>query len=634
MRNTKQFIISLVLTIIAIGVLYYVKIPALNVHSKGFWWFLIGCVIIVAIFFGIPRAKRAGQSTFDSLRDRSDDVFESIGNFRDKMNNPASWGTRGKKQEAEEVEATVDGKKSSKIHKGPKNFLKTVHKGFWFWLCTIVVVSLLVMVVGDVVSSTFFNAKSYSNLIQTEEGDFAEDIAEIPMSSVPVVDRDTAITLGGRAIGEISDLVSQYAIDESSTGYTQINYKGNPYRVSSLKYADIIKWLVNTGKGLPGYVTVNMATQETKLVRLSEDQYMHISTGEYFNKYLYRYLRFKYPTTIFGDASFEIDDSGNPYWIVPIVKYRIGLFGGQDYDGALIVNASSGEVQRCTLDEIPNWCDKVFAADLIYEQLQFFGKYQKGFWNSLIGQSGVLCPTGSSTVNLFGGSSSDSEEQTSSTSNSTGYNYLAIDNDVYMYTGMTSANSDESLVGFVLTNLRTKTTKYYTCAGATESSAQSSAEGQVQQMKYDATSPLLLNIADRPTYFLSLKDQAGLVKMYAYIDVQKYQIVGTGSTVAEAQKSYVNALRNDSEVKVDEKTLEEAANTKAENQKVYTVDAIQATVVNGNTVFYIKMKGEKVVYTANIALSSELPFIKSGTKLSLSYTDSGTVREINSLTVK
>jgi hypothetical protein len=638
MRHTKQIIISTILTIIAIGIFYYAKIPALNVHSKGFWWFLIGCVIIVAIFFGIPKAKRAGEAGVESFKNKSNSVFDTIGNFRDKMNNPASWGSKNKSTNAEEVDATVDGKKSSrkhKVHKGPGMFLKSVHKGFWFWCCTIVVISLLVMVVGDVVSSTFFNARSYSNLIQTEDGDFADDIAEIPMSSVPVVDRDTAITLGSRTIGEISDLVSQYSIDESTAGYTQINYKGSPYRVSSLKYADIIKWLVNTSKGLPGYVTVNMATQETKLVRLEEGNYMHISTGEYFNKYLYRYLRFQYPTTIFGEASFEIDDDGNPYWIVPIVKYRIGLFGGEDYDGALIVNACSGEVQRCSIEEIPSWCDKVFAADLIYEQLQFYGKYQKGFWNSLIGQSGVLCPTGSSTVNLFGGSSTDTEETTSTTNS--GYNYLAIDNDVYMYTGMTSANSDESLVGFVLTNLRTKTTKYYVCAGATESSAQSSAEGQVQQMEYQATAPLLLNVADRPTYFLSLKDQAGLVKMYAYIDVQKYQIVGTGSTVSEAQKSYVNALRNDSEVNVDEETLNEAAEGSTETvkkEKVYTVDAIEATVVNGNTIFYIKMKGEDVVYTANINLNAELPFLKSGSKLTLTYTENGSVREINSLTVK
>ena len=636
MRNTKQIVISTILTIVAIGIFYYAKIPALNVHSKGFWWFIIGCVVIVAIFFGIPRAKRAGQSTFESLRDKSDGVFESIGNFRDKMNNPASWGSHGKASasDAQEVEASVDGKKSSrkgKGGKGSKKFFKNIHKGFTFWLCVVAAASLLVMVVGDVVSSTFFNARSYSELIQPQDGDFTEDISEIPMSSVPVVDRDTAVTLGSRTIGEISDLVSQYAIDESAAGYTQINYKGSPYRVSSLKYADIIKWLVNTSKGLPGYVTVNMATQETKLVRLEEGNYMHISTGEYFNNYLYRYLRFKYPTTIFGEAAFEIDDSGNPYWIVPTVKYRIGLFGGQDYDGALIVDACSGEVQKCTIEEIPSWCDKVFAADLIYEQLQFYGKYQKGFWNSLIGQSGVLCPTGSSTVNLFGGSSDDSEQQ--STSSSSGYNYLAVNNDVYMYTGMTSANSDESLVGFVLTNLRTKTTAYYTCAGATESSAQSSAEGQVQQMEYSATAPLLLNVADRPTYFLSLKDQAGLVKMYAYIDVQKYQIVGTGSTVAEAQKSYVNALRNDSEVQVDEDALEQATETKAKDTKVYVVDAIQGTVVNGNTIFYIKIKGEKTVYTANISLNAELPFIKSGTKLSLTYTESGSVREINSLTV-
>lgn len=292
---------------------------------------------------------------------------------------------------------------------------------------------------------------------------------------------------------------------------------------------DPIKWIMNTWEGLPGFVTVNMATQDTQLVRLPEGHYMHISTGEHFNNYLYRYVRFQFPFEIFGEAAFELNDEGEPYWIVPTVKMRIGLFGGEDYDGAILVNACTGETTKYDLADVPNWCDKVFTADLVYEQLGYYGKYRSGFINSLIGQTGVLVPTGSPAPGLFNNDSS------SSSGVGGGYNYLVINDDVYMYTGMTSANSDESLVGFALVNLRTKEPRYYTCAGATESSAMSSAEGQVQQMSYNATFPLLLNIADRPTYFLSLKDAAGLVKMYAFVDVQQYQIVGTGSTVADAQ---------------------------------------------------------------------------------------------------
>jgi hypothetical protein len=480
--------------------------------------------------------------------------------------------------------------------------------------------------VGNIASSPFFNARAYAGLLQTEEGDFAADIGEVGMSNVPVVDKDTAVRLGSRTIGEMSDLVSQYAIDESYNAYTQISYKNAPYRVSPLVYADVIKWLTNTRAGLPGYVTVNMATQETKLVRLDEGKYMHISTAEHFNNYLYRYVRFAYPTEMFGDAAFEIDDDGNPYWIVPTVQMRIGLFGGKDYKGAILVNACTGEMRNYELSEVPGWCDKVFSADLVYEQLGYYGRYQGGFINSLIGQSGVTIPTGSSAPSLF--SSGSSESQNTSSSSSSGYNYLAIDDDVYMYTGMTSANSDESLVAFVLTNLRTKETKKYTCAGATETSAMRSAEGQVQQMSYTATSPLLLNIANRPTYFLSLKDSAGLVKMYAFIDVQQYQIVGTGSTISDAQKNYVTALANNDEVHLDVSALSSSEQIpKAEG----SIDSIQPVVADGNTRWYFKLQGDASIYVASISAGNNLPFLKAGDAVSVTYTEKDGVREVSAL---
>ena len=592
----KKTGIPLIISIVIIAILYYVLIPPINIQSTDFWWFLIYCIVIVTVLLGLPRLREGGGSL-------PDDIMDFIYDLRD-----GSLFKRRNKNKGEGAE-----KKAKK---------KGSRKSPFFYAIAAVVVIFLVIVVGSIASSPFFNAVRYSELLTVEDGEFSEDIAEISMNSVPVVDRDTAVRLGSRTIGEMSDLVSQYAIDESSSAYTQISYKETPYRVSSLVYADIIKWITNTASGLPGYVTVNMVTQETQLVRLDEGNYMHISTGEHFNNYLYRYVRFQYPTEIFGEAAFEIDDDGVPYWIVPTVKYRIALFGGEDYSGAILVNACTGETTRYDLDEVPNWCDKVFNADLVYEQLESYGKYRSGFWNSLIGQSGVLCPTGSTAASLF--SDEDGNTVTSSTS---GYNYLAIDDDVYMYTGMTSANSDESLVGFVLVNLRTKATKYYTCAGATESSAMSSAEGQVQQMEYTATSPLLLNIADRPTYFLSLKDSAGLVKMYAFIDVQQYQIVGTGSTIDEAQSNYITALGTDEDIDVDTSDLAAEVDTEASG----TIDAIESVVKDGNSYYYFTLQGDDSIYVASIAISDTLPFMKAGQAVELTYAENGTVREVKTV---
>ena len=608
----KKYGIPAILSLIIIAILYYVTIPAMNIHSTGFWWFVIYCVIIVTVLFAIPRASDGVSGMILDIQD----FFEDLG---DTLKAGATRKTPEEKAaEKAQKEAAKAAKKASRVQ-GKTGLM--VAGG-------IIAVCALALVVGGFISGPFFNAKSYSQLLEVQDGEFSEDIAEISMSSVPVVDRSTAVRLGSRTIGEMSDLVSQYAIDESRSAYTQISYKETPYRVSSLKYADIIKWITNTRNGLPGYVTVNMVTQETELVRLPEGEYMHYSTAEHFNNYLYRHVRFQFPTKIFDEAAFEIDDSGHPYWIVPTVNYRIMLFGGKDYDGAILVDAVTGESTFYPLADVPQWCDKVFSADLVYDQLGSYGKYRSGFWNSLIGQSGVLVPTGSSAPSLFSSSEESSSSDDPSTSSTSGYNYLAIDDDVYMYTGMTSANSDESLVGFVLVNLRTKATTYYTCAGATETSAMRSAEGQVQQMSYVATSPLLLNIADRPTYFLSLKDSAGLVKMYAFIDVQRYQIVGVGSTVDAAQANYIAALGSDSEVDVDTSDL----NIEGAKELTGTIDAIESVVKDGTTYYYFKMKGEDGIFVAAVGISYELPFMSAGEKIKLRYTEADGVCTVSAIT--
>ncbi len=608
MNVFKKYILPGIMSLVVIGVIYYVTIPAINVQNTGFWWFCIWCIVVVAAFYGIAQGVQVSTDFFEDLHAKgAGEVFRERHEKRKGAKSAQAGAADGGKKKGA-------GKKRGK------------RRSVFFWLVVAVVFLALGIFVGNIASSPFFNARAYAGLLQTEEGDFSADIGEVGMSNVPVVDKDTAVRLGSRTIGEMSDLVSQYAIDESYNAYTQISYKNAPYRVSPLVYADIIKWLTNTGAGLPGYVTVNMATQETKLVRLDEGKYMHISTAEHFNNYLYRYVRFAYPTEMFGDAAFEIDDDGNPYWIVPTVQMRIGLFGGKDYKGAILVNACTGEMRNYELSEVPGWCDKVFSADLVYEQLGYYGRYQGGFINSLIGQSGVTIPTGSSAPSLF--SSNSSESQNTSSSSSSGYNYLAIDDDVYMYTGMTSANSDESLVAFVLTNLRTKETRKYTCAGATETSAMRSAEGQVQQMSYKATSPLLLNIANRPTYFLSLKDSAGLVKMYAFIDVQQYQIVGTGSTISDAQKNYVAALANNDEVHLDVNAL---SSSEQIPKAAGAIESIQPVVADGNTRWYFKLQGDASIYVASISAGNNLPFLKAGDAVSATYTEKDGVREVSVL---
>ena len=327
-----------------------------------------------------------------------------------------------------------------------------------------------------------------------------------------------------------------------------------------------------------------MTTQETTLVRLEDG--IKYSRGEYFFRNLDRCLRFKYPTKIFDNISFEIDENGTPYWVASCVGFKIGIWSGRDIEGAVLLNAVTGESEYYALDDIPSWVDQVYSSEMIMQQLTYNGKYRSGFFNSIFGQQGVLQPTD-------------------------GYNYLAINDDVYLYTGMTSVTSDESNVGFVLTNLRTKETKFYSIPGAEEYSAMSSAEGQVQHLKYTATFPLLLNISDRPTYFMSLKDAAGLVKMYAFVDVSQYQIVGTGETVDAARADYIAKLK-DEDLEVDD----------AEEKTVSgIIERIASAVVNGNTNYYITLENSDTVYIVPVTLSDKLPLAQPGNSIELSISE-------------
>ena len=451
---------------------------------------------------------------------------------------------------------------------------------------------IVLMILVSVAGLPIFNASAYRDLITVTDGNFTDDVAELSMSQIPVVDRKTAVQLGKRKLGNMSDLVSQFEIAED---YTQINYHGTPVRVTPLAYADPIKWLNNRETGLPAYIMVDMVSQEATLVRLEEG--MKYSPSEYFMRSIDRYLRFRYPTKIFEDISFEIDEQGTPYWVAPTISYRIAWWNGADISGAVLVNAVTGESAYYDVDEIPAGVDQVCVSDLVIEQLNYYGTYQRGFWNSVFGQKDMLQTTD-------------------------GYNYLAVGDDVYLYTGMTSVLGDESNIGFVLVNLRTKETKFYAVPGAEEYSAMNSAEGQVQHLNYISTFLILLNISDRPTYFMSLKDAAGLVKMYAFVDVERYQVVGTGASVAAARQAYIDRLAEEDVAVRPDKESKEASGV---------ITGLSSAVVDGNTRYYFQLDGGDALYSASIQVSPMLAFAKAGDTVQVTYVEAGGVCEVKSL---
>ncbi len=437
--------------------------------------------------------------------------------------------------------------------------------------------------------SPLFNAKSYSERIKVDEThDFSSDVALVDFTKTPLIDRESSEKLGDRKMGEFTSWVSQFYVSDI---YSQINYNNEIVRVTPLEYAGLIKYFTNRKEGIKGYIKVNSVDGSASLEELSEG--MRYMPSAYFFENLNRKLRLSYPTAIFDEASFEIDNDGHPYWIVPTIKY-IGIGMKKEINGVVILDAITGDSQRYAVNEVPTWVDHVYSADLLIEQVDNWGEYRNGYWNSIFGQKDVINTT-------------------------EGYNYLVMDDDVYLYTGITSVSSDESNLGFVLINLRTKETNYYASPGAEEFSAMASAEGLVQEKGYVASFPLLINLNNKPTYLLSLKDNAGLVKMYAFIDVADYQKV----VVSDASLGIDVAA----EKYLKENTTIDNTNVK---EKDIVISKVSTAVLDGNTIYYFTdTDGE--YYMANISVNkTHLPFISKDDEIHILYNE-GEINQIISI---
>ena len=531
-RKNKIWLIRILIIFLFAFILYYVSLPALNIHSPEFYMYLfmvLACYIVTSIL---------------SLAD--------------------------------------GGRVVNKLRDLPKNTLIIVG--------SVMAVFILIILV-NIICSPIFNSKSWANRITIlEDTSFTDDISEVDFSKVPLLDKDSSQKLGDRVMGQMSELVSQYYVSDL---YTQINYNNEIVRVTPIEYNGFIKWLNNMNHGVLGYIKVNSVTGKSELVKL--DKGMKYMPSAYIFKDLDRALRFKYPTTIFGKISFEIDNNGKPYWVVPTIKYTgVGL--KKEINGIVLMDPVTGKTEKYKVEEVPTWVDQVYSADLIIEQIDDWGMYKKGFINSMFGQNGVVQTT-------------------------EGYNYLVKDDDVYMYTGITSVSSDESNIGFVLTNMRTKETNFYGVPGAEEYSAMASAEGQVQQMKYISSFPLLINLNNRPTYLMSLKDNAGLVKMYAFVDVTDYQkVVVTDSTlgIEVAANNYLNSANLGN-------------NGTGRSSKEITINTISTAIIDGNTYYYITdIDNQK--YKVSIKINNGLlPFLKPGDSVTISYNKESEVTDIVSI---
>ena len=523
----------LVLWLLIMAGSYWVFLPALNPLDTGFWFFVVeGLILAFVGIFIVALADSVGQQT--------------------------------KKPNV--------GRRDVSQTKGPYDQVLIRLGG------TILLIVALLFGLGFF-NSRIFRAKSYANVITVKEADFTKDFPETNISTLALLDRASAEKIGDTYLGTI-DKVSQFGISDD---YRQITIGEQPYRVSPLEYKNFWKWLSNRQEGISYYVKVNQTTGKAELVRLAES--MKYSDSEYLFRDTLRYLRFKYPFTIFGDPSFEVDDEGNPYYVATVYQPKF-LLTSKDPSGVILLNAATGETKEYDLDSIPEWVDRVFSANNVITRVDDYYTYQDGFWNTVFSQTGVKKTTDS-------------------------YNYISIGSDIYLYTGITSATADSSNLGFILVNMRTREVTNYKLASATESAAMASAEGEVQEKKYTATAPTLAKLNDKAYYIVSLKDDAGLVKSYAVVDAEDYQQVTVNNDIETLISQFTDS---------DTSVLSGSGQAAGADQEVEVikglVDQLASQMISGSTVYYISSSGKIYKVKATEETIDQLPFLKVGDQFS------------------
>ena len=524
MSKKTKIIISVILSTLALIVAYYVVLPPLNAFSVDFW---ISIAVAIAAY-GVPISAILNN------------VEKKGGHVKIKFA-PVMW--------------------------------------------VILALPVAVIVIGSILSSTFFNAQKYASIANVEEAEFSEDMPEVDtVTNISLMDTISAQAFGERKLGNLSDVVSQYQL---SHDYNQINFQRTPKKVSNLEYADFFKWLNNRDNGIPGYVMVNPVDPSAEYIKFEKP--LKYVDSAYFGEDLMRKLRFSYPTKIFDDINFEVDDEGNPYFIVSCLSPKVFMFGGMDVNEIIIFNPCDGTSQLYAVKDAPAWIDNVFSGYLACEKYDWKGTLSGGFWNSVVGNKDCK-----KTTDDFG--------------------YIVLEDDVWYFTGVTSVTSDESNIGFIISNARTGEYKYYTVAGAEEYTAMGAAEGEVQDKGYKASFPSLINVSGQATYIMMLRDASDNPKLYALVNVENHAIVATGDTQTEAKNAYINRLEEKGVI-TDEQTPEE----QLKNASVLVED-VRLAVMGGKTVVYITAENG-MVYKGYLDKDESLILIRKGDTINIKYVE-------------
>ncbi len=551
---TKKIILSLCIGIAFTAISYYIVLPAINIYDVGFWFYLSA----VIFSFSVPFLFKKG-----------------------------SVKTAEKKNGFKVI--NVNGKEV----RGKLNFIPII----------LIAIPVAVVIVGSILSSRLFNARQYASIINISEAVFEEDMKEADeITNIALMDSASAELIGKNTMGKLADNISQYEIGAK---YTQINFNNNPKKVNNLEYADFFRWVNNRDSGIPGYVMVDPVDSKANSAEYIEfEKPLKYVDSAYFNDDLMRKLRFEYPTKIFDFVTFEIDDDGNPYYIVSCLQAKVGLFGAMDVNEVIVFDPSTGESELYSVEDTPSWVDTVYSGDLAVEKYNWHGMLSGGFFNSIFSKVGCKQTTDD-------------------------YGYITIEDDVWYFTGVTSVTADESNIGFIISNARTGEYIYYAVAGAEEYSAMNAAAGQVQNMGYKASFPSLVNISGEATYIMVLKDDNGYVKQFALVNVENVNIVAIGDTQAEAIENYRELLVKNGVVNAPEKPdPDDDAKSAA-----ITVVSVRDVVIGGETYVYITASDGNI-YKCRVSANEKIIMVEIGDILDIKYveTDVEGIREILTFT--
>lgn len=454
------------------------------------------------------------------------------------------------------------------------------------WAMVVVAIPWIFVAVMMIYGSVFFQWKTFRDQLgEPEVKKFTSEVQAVDVDQIPIVDEPLALQLAQKKLGERPALGSQVYLQDATIQMVD----GELVWVVPLYHSGFFKWLTNL-EGTPGYIVVSATN--TNNVRYVEGHKIKYQPNSYLLFDITRKVRFGQGLfTGITDYSLELDDDGQPYWVISTYKNRVG-FSLPEATGIILLNATTGEMQEYSMDNLPEWVDRVQPESFVMNQINNRGRYVHGIFNFANKDKYMA---------------------------SEGHNIVYNNGRCYLFTGLTSVGTDDSAIGFMMVDMVTKESIMYEMSGATEEAAQRSAEGRVQDLGYYASFPIILNIDNQPTYFMTLKDSIGLIKQYAFVSVVNYSTVGTGESMSTALRDYEDKLRDDG---LADDTFTSGASGE-ELSVTGTVQRIAGEIKDGSTLYYLILREEpQKIFSASASLNPELALTQPGDSVALIYESS------------